>query len=134
MVFGTDRHSHRGGEALVLITDALPSAGLPDGTYAYDGRPYESKNGSAWHHGDQGDQLFGTTLLLDEMVRRAVRFMGVTFPSAVAMATLNPARTLGLEGRIGSLAPSRQADLALWGEDLQVVETWIRGKRCQAPC
>jgi N-acetylglucosamine-6-phosphate deacetylase len=120
-------------EALVLITDALPSAGLPDGTYSYDGRPYESRSGSAWHHGDQWDQLFGTTLLLDEMVRRAVRFMGVTFPSAVVMATLNPARTLGLESQIGSLVPSRQADLVLWGEDLQVLETWIRGKRCQAP-
>jgi N-acetylglucosamine-6-phosphate deacetylase len=115
-------------EALILITDALPAAGLPDGSYAYDGRPYESKGGSAWHHADCGDQLFGTTLLLDEMVRRAMRFMNVDFPKAIAMATLHPARTLGLDSRIGSLAAGRQADLVIWDEALQVTETVICGK------
>jgi len=115
-------------EALVLITDALPSAGLPDGTYAYDGRPYESKGGSAWHHGEKGDRLFGTTLLLDEMVRRAGRFMEVSFPQAIAMASLNPARALGLENRLGRLVAGCQADLVVWDETLQVVETIIRGR------
>jgi len=115
-------------EALVLITDALPAAGLPDGMYAYDGRPYESHGGSAWNHGDRGDQLFGTTLLLDDLVRRAIRFMGLDFPQAVAMASINPARTLGLEERLGSLSPGRQADLVLWNESLQPMETIIRGE------
>ncbi len=125
-------------EALVLITDALPAAGLPDGTYAYDDRPYESKQGTAWHHADSGDQLFGTTLLLDEMVRRAMKFMGLSFPQAIAAATLHPARTLGLEKRIGQLATGRQADFVIWDESLQVTETVIRGttvfhRWCLAP-
>jgi len=115
-------------EAIVLITDALPSSGLPDGVYAYDGRPYEAKAGSAWHHADDGDRLFGTTLLLDEMVRRAMTFMGVNFAQAIAMASLNPARTLGLEKRIGTLAPGAQADLVIWDEELRVKETILRGQ------
>jgi len=124
-------------DAIVLITDALPAAGLADGIYTYDGRPYHSENGSAWYRvpktpsvpgTDVRGQLFGTTCLLDELVRRAMRFMGVTFPQAVRMASLNPARTLGIEKRLGSLAPGRQADLVLWDNEHRVTETIVRGK------
>ncbi len=117
-------------EALVLITDALPAAGLPDGIYAYDGREYESKDGSAWQlkGGSERGSLFGTTLLLDGMLRRAIGFMGITFPEAIRMATLNPARTLGLEKFRGRLAPGALADLVLWDSKYQVTETIIRGK------
>ena len=120
--------------ALVLITDALPAAGLPDGMYAYDGRPYESRGGSAWHHGDKGDQLFGTTLLLDQLVRRAIQFMRVDFPQAITMASLNPARTLGLEDQLGSLSPGRQADVVLWDDSLRPIETIIRGQTVWKSC
>jgi len=121
-------------ESLVLITDALPSAGLPDGFYEYDGRRYESIDGTAYDRTAPAAQqrLFGTTLLLDEMVRRAVRWMGVDFPRAVAMATLHPARTLGLEGKIGRLAAGRHADLVCWDRSFQVVETFVKGRSCRA--
>ncbi len=116
-------------EALVLITDALPAAGLPDGVYEYDGRPYHSENGSAWSRPPgQEPRLFGTTLLLDGMVRRAMGFMDVSFPEAIRMASLNPARTLGLEKKTGSLEPGRRADLALWDNGLKVTETLLRGQ------
>lgn len=117
-------------DALVLITDALPSAGLPDGTYSYDGRPYVSENGSAWYKPAPGEErrLFGTTLLLDELIRRAMKWMELPFERVIRMATLNPARTLGLEKRIGSLEPGRRADLVIWDDQFRVMETVIRGK------
>ena len=127
-------------EQIALITDALPAAGLPDGVYAYDGRPYHSEDGTAWYREARSEkvpggawvegkgQLFGTCLLLDEMVRRAMKWMGVTFPQAVSMATLNPARTLGLEKERGCLEPGRLADLTLWDEELRVTETILRGR------
>ncbi|MBI3333092.1 MAG: N-acetylglucosamine-6-phosphate deacetylase [Candidatus Omnitrophica bacterium] len=116
-------------EALVLITDALPAAGLPDGTYRYDGRPYHSVDGSAWYR-EEGKEprLFGTTLLMDDLIRRAMKLMGVSFPQAIQMASLNPARTLGLERERGTLEAGRRADLVLWDESHQVMETIIRGK------
>ena len=116
-------------DAIVLITDALPAAGLPDGEYAYDGRPYTSKGGTVLHHhGSADERLFGTTLLLDGMVQRAVRFMGVSFQQAVAMASINPARTLGLDKKIGRLAAGLRADLVFWNRDGKVIETIIRGR------
>ena len=116
-------------EALVLITDALPAAGLPEGVYEYDGRPYHSEGGSAWYRQPgQPDRLFGTTLLLDDCVRRAMASMEVSFPRVVAMATLNPARTLGLEKERGTLEPGRVADLVVWSEDFHVEQAVLRGK------
>ncbi|MDO8730267.1 MAG: N-acetylglucosamine-6-phosphate deacetylase [Candidatus Omnitrophota bacterium] len=115
-------------DALVLITDALPAAGLADGVYAYDGRNYHSENGSAWYREGPEPKLFGTTCLMDELIRRAMKFMGITFQQAIAMASVNPARTLGIEKRLGSLAPGCQADLVFWDNDHQVRETMIRGK------
>lgn len=118
-------------EALALITDALPSAGWGDGRYAFDGRSYEAADGTAWEVDEAGrrtGKLFGTTLLLDELVGRAMALMELPFERAVAMASLNPARTLGLERRIGLLAPGREANLVLWSEERQVEETVLRGK------
>lgn len=131
-----------GAQQIVLITDALPAAGLPDGVYQYDGRTYHSEGGTAWYRDVRPEkvpgawvegkgQLFGTCLLLDEMVRRAMKWMGVTFPQAVAMATLNPARTLGLEKERGCLEPGRLVDLVLWDEEYHPVETVIRGKNIE---
>ena len=119
-------------DALVLITDALPAAGLPDGVYSYDGRDYHSENGSAWSREGPEPKLFGTTCLMDELIRRAMIFMGISFQQAIAMASLNPARTLGVEKRLGSLASGRQADLVLWNQDYHVTETIIRGETAWA--
>jgi len=112
-------------EAVVLITDALPAAGLPDGRYAYDGRPYDSRGGAAW---SPDGTLFGTTLLLDQMVRNAVRFCRVDFPTAIRMATWNPAHAAQLTHEVGELAPGRQADLAVWSADHQVQATMVAGQ------
>jgi len=119
-------------DALVLITDALPAAGLAEGVYAYDGRSYHSENGSAWYREGPEPKLFGTTCLMDELIRRAMKFMGISFQQAIAMASLNPARTLGLQKRLGSLAPGRQADLVIWDDQHRVVETIVRGESAWA--
>jgi N-acetylglucosamine-6-phosphate deacetylase len=116
-------------QAIVLISDALPASGLAEGLYEYDSRPYHSENGSAWFRPPgQTPILFGTTLLLDGLIRRAVQFMDLPFETVVPMATLNPARTLGIEKERGTLEKGLQADLALWSNDLQVTETILRGK------
>ncbi|MBI4313349.1 MAG: N-acetylglucosamine-6-phosphate deacetylase [Candidatus Omnitrophica bacterium] len=112
-------------ESIVLITDALPSAGLPDGQYQYDGRPYTSKGGVATA---PDGTLFGTTLTLDRMVANAMQFCGVDFPAAIRMATLNPARALKMTDRLGELAPGRWADLVIWNQDCKVESTFVAGK------
>ncbi len=76
-----------------------------------------------------------------EMARRlnleaakAVRYGGLSDEAALALVTLNPARQLGLDHRIGSLEPGKEADFAVWsGHPLQptslCLQTWIGGQR-----
>jgi N-acetylglucosamine-6-phosphate deacetylase len=70
----------------------------------------------------------GSTTLLDGVVRVAVRDVGVPLAEAVRMASLTPARVLGLADRIGSLAPGKAADLAVFAADLTPLETVIAGR------
>ncbi len=116
-------------ERLVLMTDGLPSSGLPQGEGEYEGEPYTVVDGAAWSKGGAAKgKLIGTTLALDQMVVRAMRFMGVDFPQAVAMASLYPARALGMTHEVGSLAAGCKADLTLWSEDYQLQETLLSGR------
>jgi N-acetylglucosamine-6-phosphate deacetylase len=44
------------------------------------------------------------------------------------MASLNPARNLGLDGTIGSLAEGKLANIAVFNKNFRVIETWLRGR------
>ena len=77
----------------------------------------------------------------DELARRlnweaakAVRYGDVPPADALAFVTINPARQLGIEKRVGSLEPGKDADFVLWsGDPLSTstiaLETWIEGKK-----
>ena len=77
----------------------------------------------------------------DELARRmnleaakAVKYGGVPREEALKMVTENAARQLGVEKRIGSLEPGKDADFVLWSGDpldsrTVCLETWIEGKK-----
>ena len=112
------------GEKLVLISDSLRCAGMPDGDYELGGQPITMKNGKATLTGT--DTLAGSSVHLMEGLRRAVRF-GVPLEAAVTAATLAPAKAIGLADRIGSLAPGKAADFVLLDGDLSVRAVYIDG-------
>ena len=112
------------GEKLVLISDSLRCAGMPDGDYELGGQPITMKNGKATLTGT--DTLAGSSIHLMEGLRRAVRF-GVPLEAAVTAATLAPARAIGAADRIGSLEPGKAADFVLLDQDLHVKSVFIDG-------
>jgi N-acetylglucosamine-6-phosphate deacetylase len=71
-------------------------------------------------------KLAGSTLTLDRAVRQMVS-LGVGLQDVVSMATLNPARVIGMETRKGILAAGADADLVLLDEQLQVAGVMTRG-------
>jgi N-acetylglucosamine-6-phosphate deacetylase len=121
------RFTHRafGTERCVCITDAMRTAGMPDGRYQYGGREFESKEGAARY---LDGTLIGTALSLREVALRFREYTGCTFAEAVDAATLVPARVLGIEERKGSIAVGKDADLVLLDADDSVWATLVEGE------
>ncbi len=115
----------KGVAGVRLVTDAIEAAGLPDGGYRLGSASVTVTEGRAVLTGTQ--TLAGSTLTMDAAVRGAARFLGVAVEEAVAMASVAPARLLGLESRKGSIAAGLDADLVLLDEDLRVLRTMIGG-------
>jgi N-acetylglucosamine-6-phosphate deacetylase len=71
-------------------------------------------------------RLAGSTLTLDRAVRNVVA-LGVPLGAALRMASLNPARLLGIDARKGILAPGADADIVLLDSELRVTGVMTRG-------
>ncbi|MBI4582384.1 MAG: amidohydrolase family protein [Planctomycetes bacterium] len=117
----------RGVEPLCLVTDAVIRAGCPDGPYASDdGRTFTKQHGVG--RTDTG-WLAGSALLLPDQFRTFVSITGLPPAQAVRTVTLNPAACLGLDHRIGVLAPGCRADLIAWDPaTLRVRRVWRAGR------
>lgn len=99
-----------GAERICLISDSMRATGMPDGSYTLGGLEVFLRGGKAVL---ADDSLAGSAVDLAECCRRAISF-GVPFEQAVRAASTNPARAVGLEGELGSIAPGLRADLLLW--------------------
>lgn len=116
----------KGPGGTVLVTDAIPAAGLPDGSYELGGLSVRVLGGRA--ELADGSSLAGSTLTMDRALRNAVRFMGVSIPEAVTMASTTPASVIGWGHRKGRLAPGYDADLVLLDSSLRVLATMVEGR------
>jgi N-acetylglucosamine-6-phosphate deacetylase len=116
----------KGIEKLLLISDANWSCGLPDGEHSRNGGKITVKNGAAM---SSGGRLCGSTLTLAGMVRSFHKATGVPLNEAVKMATLNPARLLGIERQRGVLAEGARADVVVLGQNLDVKMVFIAGNK-----
>lgn len=114
-----------GPERFVTITDGMQAMGLPDGRYVYNGIEYESRDGAARY---KDGTLIGTALGLNHMLARLIEFTGCSLATAVRTVTENPAKVLGLEETLGSIAPGRRADLVILEPDLSVQATIVGGR------
>jgi N-acetylglucosamine-6-phosphate deacetylase len=73
--------------------------------------------------------LAGTTLDMAMAVRNCVRLLGVTLEAALRFASTHPATFLGLEHRLGRLAPGCRADMvAVDPDEIEVLQTWVAGE------
>ena len=109
-------------DRLLLVSDALPLAGLGDGRTTVGGLAVEVRDGRATLLGT--DTLAGSVIALDTAVRNLVRG-GVPLPRAVAAASRNPATLLGAEDR-GWIEVGRRAHLVELDADLCVLRV-MRG-------
>ena len=55
--------------------------------------------------------------------------MGISWCDVVKMASLNPARAIGIEDKKGSLLPGKDADLILLNDDYEVQACYVAGSK-----
>lgn len=112
---------------VALVTDAMSAAAGCDGHYRLGSLEVAVRDGVATIDGTS--TIAGSTLTQDAALRIAVTRAGVPLVDAVAALTLTPARVLGLDDRLGLLAPGFAADAVVLDEQLEVTEVWAAGRR-----
>ena len=110
---------------LALITDAISATGVGDGHYTLGDQAVVVRHGQARLSATH--RLAGSTLTMDEAVRRAVRSVGLPIEVASAAASTTPARALGIDDRCGSISVGLDADLVLLDDELAVQRVMLRG-------
>jgi N-acetylglucosamine-6-phosphate deacetylase len=115
-------------DRIILISDAVVSAGAEPGVYEYMNRKIESTEKGVYYA--TSGTLVGSSILLNQGVGRFMKFTGAAIHEAVRMASLNPANLLGLGRHTGSLEPGKLADIVVFSKDLHRVRTaFWKGKQ-----
>ena len=114
-MFGRDR--------IILISDSLRAAGMPDGLYELGGQTIQKRGSRAVLDG--ADTLAGSVSTLLDCLRFVVREAGIPLDAAVQCAAVNPVRSLGLEAELGSLTPGKRARLVCLDEQLNLRAVWL---------
>jgi N-acetylglucosamine-6-phosphate deacetylase len=119
---------------LVLVTDAMSAAGLPDGRYRLGSRQVSVSGGVARLIDDDGrpGAIAGSTATMAGVVRRAAA-AGLPVPDVADAASTTPARVLGLADRLGALRPGLAANLVICDDDLAVRAVMRRGRWLPSP-
>jgi N-acetylglucosamine-6-phosphate deacetylase len=112
-------------DKICLISDSMRCSGMKDGEYELGGQPVIVKNGKATL---LDGTIAGSSINLNVAVKNIVAF-GIPLEKAIASATINPARSIGLETEIGAIEKGKKADLVLLDKELNVIDVFINGQR-----
>lgn len=119
----------KGFEKMILVTDAMRGASMPDGEYLLGslkkGQPVSVFDGIA--HMPDGVSFAGSVATADKLVRVMVKEVGIPLNEAVAMITENPAKAVGVDDRKGFVKEGFDADLVLFDDNINIQQVYIKG-------
>lgn len=117
----------KGRDHIALITDCMMAGGMLDGDYMLGEFPVKVENGTA-RLKDSGS-LAGSILKLKEAVKNVCDWDIASIFEAIQMASLVPAKSVGIDDVCGKLAVGYEADFVLFDFDLNLLKTYINGDR-----
>jgi N-acetylglucosamine-6-phosphate deacetylase len=113
---------------IALVSDAMPTVGAELDHFDLMGRQIQLRNGRLV---SENGTLAGAHLELASAVKNAVKLVGISLDDALRAASLVPARFLGIEPHRGTLSEGARADIVALTANLDVLTTWIGGKRAE---
>ncbi|MCC0634525.1 N-acetylglucosamine-6-phosphate deacetylase [Clostridioides sp. ZZV15-6388] len=117
--------NNKGRERLILITDSIEAGGLEDGNYALGGQKVIVKGNEARL---ENGALAGSVLSLNKMVLNFLNNTNLRVNEAINLASLNPATSLGINDKKGSLDIGKDADIAVFDDNLDCKMTLCLGE------
>lgn len=124
----------KGADKLCVVSDAISPAGLPESDTLYTLGTGENATkvfiGGGVALVEDKSCYAGSVQALDDMIGNLARDCEIPFVDAVRMATLTPAKIIGLEKECGSLEVGKRADLCFMNDDYEVLKTVIAGHVC----
>ncbi|MCC3745580.1 N-acetylglucosamine-6-phosphate deacetylase [Rouxiella badensis] len=112
------------GEKLVLVTDATAPAGANIEEFIFAGKTIYYRDGLCV---DENGTLSGSALTMIQAVQNSVEHVGIALDEALRMATLYPARAIGVEGTLGSIEAGKVANLTAFTHDFKITKTLVNG-------
>jgi N-acetylglucosamine-6-phosphate deacetylase len=108
---------------IILVTDGMSATGMPDGIYMLGEMEVEVRDGRCTSNGT----LAGSVLTLDRGVQNLMEFTGASLNTAVAAASRNPSRLMGIEKDWGALDVGGRANITVLSSSAEVVQTFLAG-------
>ncbi|EOX3337334.1 N-acetylglucosamine-6-phosphate deacetylase [Vibrio cholerae] len=113
------------GSRMTLITDAMCATGMPDGQYTLGEYRVEMKQGVVT---TQSGGLAGSTLTLFDGIKNIQRWLNLPVEQAWLMASLTPAKSLGIQHQLGTLEVGKYASMVAISSDFSIEKTWVKGR------
>jgi len=117
-----------GKERMIIISDSLRATGMPDGEYPFGGQMIEVHGNRATILGHP-ETLAGSVTSLMGCLRQAISF-GIPAADAVRACTYNPAQSIGIDNRAGTLDVGKEASVVLLDQkDLSIRSIIFKGRK-----
>ncbi|ENM5815297.1 N-acetylglucosamine-6-phosphate deacetylase [Vibrio mimicus] len=113
------------GEKLVLVTDATAPAGAEMDYFIFVGKKVYYRDGKCV---DENGTLGGSALTMIEAVQNTVEHVGIALDEALRMATLYPAKAIGVDDKLGRIKKGMIANLTVFDRDFNVKATVVNGQ------
>ncbi|CAQ85178.1 MULTISPECIES: N-acetylglucosamine-6-phosphate deacetylase [Photorhabdus] len=121
---------HLKKDKLILVTDATLPAGLDISTnnmkhFTFAGKTIYYRDGLCV---DENGTLSGSSITMIDAVKNSVEHVGIALDEALRMATLYPARAIGIDKDLGTIAAGKIANLTVLSHDFKICKTIVNGK------
>lgn len=113
-------------DKVILISDSMEAAGLPDGQYRLGGLGVVKHGRKAVLQEDES-VIAGSVTNLFDCMKHAVKEMGIPMETTIRAATVNPAKAIGADDLYGSIEVGKKACLVLMDEEMNIVKIVNRG-------